>query len=142
MHNIWKNRCEVHYRGSTSLPPAVIANRAWTDFETSVKAKLQTLSSELKWWLTRNEASRVSTESHTQATEKITVSSIKLAALLPTWARPVSYRIAATTLVNLWREDYITRHQGSPATPLPHVFPNMVNHRWRLSTCPRPRGPR
>ena len=140
LHNIWKNRCDVHYRGSASLPPVVIANRAWTDFETSIKAKLQTLNLELKWWSTRNEASRVSPEGYAKATEKITADSTKLSALLPAWAHPVSYKIAASTLARLWREEYLIRHQGRPATPLPHVFPNMVNHRWRLSTCPRPRG--
>ena len=126
--------------GVHSYPPVVIANRAWTDFETSIKAKLQTLNLELKWWSTRNEASRVSPEGYAKATEKITADSTKLSALLPAWAHPVSYKIAASTLAILWREEYLIRPQGRPATPLPHVFPNMVNHRWRLSTCPRPRG--
>ena len=108
--------------------------------KTSTKTKANTLSLDPKQWLTRNEAILVLPESHVQATEKITDVSTKQASLLSTWIHLVSCRIATTALTKQKWEEYFTRHQGWPATPLHHAPPSSrASHRWKLSMCPRSR---
>ena len=141
LHNIWKNRCEVHYRNEQSLPPAVIANRAWLDFETACRSRLQALQKELKWWLLRDEAELVSPDNLARATGRIETESIRLSALLPAWAQQHCYKAAATSLSTTWMREYEESRTGEERTPhLPTVFTASVNHRWRLSTCPRSEG--
>ena len=141
LHNIWKNRCAVHYREEKSLPPAIIANRAWMDFETACKGRLQVLQKELKWWLLREEAEMVSPENLARATGRIESESIRLSALIPVWAQQQCYTAAAASLSLTWRGEYESSRTGEESTPnLPTVFTNSVNHRWRLTTCPRSGG--
>ena len=141
LHNIWKNRCEVKYREASSLPPAIIANKAFIDFESALRARLQSLRSEEKWWTFRDAAARVSPEAHAQALERISTESTKISAILPVWARPTKYKLVALALERSWRQAYATRQEeGIALPPLPCVFPARVNHLWRLSTCPRSGG--
>jgi hypothetical protein len=138
-YHIWTDRCKWKHEDAVAVPPAVVANTIWTEFESALKARIVYLDTKETWWTFRANAELVSTDTADQKIEDIRREATLLATLIPIWMLPKHRFLTAERITEVISS---RRAEGEDFLLLahpPNTYP-IWGCSWRLRTFPQRDG--
>lgn len=138
-YHIWRRRCGYKYGEGDDAPAPIIANNVWTEFTSTIRARMNHIKAKANWWRYRDGVQLVPHDVATQNLDDIEIEQNILSTLLLDWERPTSGRNASPRDPEFIRLLPTSVLGGAMHHIPPTTYSSMDEH-WKLRTTPKPTG--